>query len=276
MTSTTDAGAPSGAVTADAIECRDIVKTFPTRDGGVRTVLDHASFTAGDGEFVCILGPSGCGKSTFLNILSGLDTRFEGTARVHGIDVRSPEIARIRSSYIFQEARLLPWRTVGQNLELVLQASTFRPSEWPARIDHHLEMVGLLDFKDYHPNQLSGGMQQRASIARAFCVEPDVLYMDEPFSALDELSARKLRQDLLDIWSAQRTTVVFVTHNALEATFLADRILIMKRGPESTFRDEVDLADLPRPRSSDAQDVFDRSRDVVGRLIGIVGDSPED
>ncbi|HWH97568.1 MAG TPA: ABC transporter ATP-binding protein [Pseudolysinimonas sp.] len=260
-----------------AIECLGIVKTYPGRNGGPgRVVLDHASFSVEEGEFVCILGPSGCGKSTFLNILSGLDRGFSGSAQVRGIDVGSPEMSNVRSAYIFQEARLLPWRTVAGNVEFVLKAAGYPSSEWAARIDHYLEMVGLLEFKGFYPGELSGGMQQRASIARAFAIEPDVLYMDEPFSALDELSARKLRGDLLSIWSQHKTTVVFVTHNAFEATFMADRILIMKRGPESTFRDEISLDALARPRSADDSAVFDMSRVVVQSLVSIVGDGPED
>ncbi|AWB90053.1 ABC transporter ATP-binding protein [Salinibacterium hongtaonis] len=259
-----------------AIECLDIEKSYKGRRGEPdRIVLQDASFTATEGEFVCILGPSGCGKSTFLNILSGLDRNFSGTARVRGIDVEDPNIASVRSAYIFQESRLLPWRTVQGNLEFTLKAAGYPQSEWQERVDRYLGMVGLLEFKDFYPNELSGGMQQRTSIARAFSIEPDVLYMDEPFSALDELSARRLRAELLEIWSQHKTTVVFVTHNSFEATFLADRILIMKRGPQSSFADEIDLGHLERPRSSESADIFEASRVVVQRLVTVIGDTPD-
>ncbi|WP_168220030.1 MULTISPECIES: ABC transporter ATP-binding protein [unclassified Salinibacterium] len=259
-----------------AIECLGIEKSYPGRRGEPRRiVLKEASFTAAEGEFVCILGPSGCGKSTFLNILSGLDTDFQGEARVHGIDVTDPRIGGVRSAYIFQEARLLPWRTVQGNLEFALKAAGYPQQEWAERVDHYLAMVGMLQFKHLYPGQLSGGMQQRTSIARAFSIEPEVLYMDEPFSALDELSARRLRTELLEIWAQHRTTVVFVTHNSFEATYLADRILIMKRGPESTFADEIGLGWLERPRSNESAEVFEASREVVQRLVTVIGDSPD-
>lgn len=255
-----------------ALLCEDITKTYAALAGEEdRVVLDGASFEANSGEFVCILGPSGCGKSTFLNILSGLDRDFSGIARINGIDVQSPAIYDIRSAYVFQESRLLPWRTVEGNLEFALQAAGFNASEWPDRIEHYLSMVGLLEHRALYPGQLSGGMQQRTSIARAFCIEPDVLFMDEPFSALDEISARSLREDLLRIWEKQRMTVLFVTHNAHEAAFLADRILIMKRGPHSTFKDEIRLDELTRPRAVDDQAVFDASRAVVQRLMNVIG-----
>lgn len=255
-----------------ALSCRDITKTYPNPAGGEpRVVLDNASFDAGQGEFVCILGPSGCGKSTFLNVLSGLDRDFDGTAQINGIDVRSPAIYGVRSAYVFQESRLLPWRTVEGNLQFALQAAGFDQKEWPSRIDHYLDMVGLSEHRKLYPGQLSGGMQQRTSIARAFCIEPDVLFMDEPFSALDEISARSLREDLLKIWERERMTVLFVTHNAHEAAFLADRILIMKRGPMSTFKDEINLDQLTRPRAVDDQRVFDASRSVVERLVNVIG-----
>lgn len=264
------------AAAESAIECLGIEKSYPGRRGEPdRIVLRDASFSAAEGEFVCILGPSGCGKSTFLNILSGLDTDFRGEARVHGIDVADPRIAGVRSAYIFQESRLLPWRTVQGNIEFALKAAGHPQSEWAARVDHYLSMVGMLQFKHLYPGQLSGGMQQRTSIARAFSIEPDVLYMDEPFSALDELSARRLRAELLEIWAQHRTTVVFVTHNSFEATYLADRILIMKCGPESTFADEITLDELQRPRSNESSEVFEASREVVHRLVSVIGDAPD-
>ena len=166
----------------------------------------------------------------------------------------------------------MPWRTVRQNIEFVLAAGGFPPSRWRASIDRALALVELSDFGNFYPLQLSGGMQQRASIARAFAIEPDILLMDEPFSALDELTARRLRQQLLTIWGSYRSTVVFVTHNAFEATYLSDRILMMTRGPGGKFCSEIDMSGLGRPRSYEDVNVFQASREVVQSLIDKVGD----
>ena len=258
---------------AASIEIDQVTKIFPgSRGAAGLKALDGASCTVAAGEFVCILGPSGCGKSTLLNILSGLDERYEGSAQIHGRPVREQLAAGFRVGYVFQEPRLMPWRTVRENIEFALDASDFPRSQWRDKIDRCLALVELSEFGGFYPLQLSGGMQQRASIARAFAIEPDILLMDEPFSALDELTARRLRQQLLTIWMAYRSTVLFVTHNAFEATFLSDRILMMTKGPGGRFCDEVDLTFLPRPRSYEDIQVFDASRSVVKRLFEHVGD----
>ena len=170
----------------------------------------------------------------------------------------------------------MPWRTVRGNIEFALRAAGFATSEWNGRITRCLDLVGLRDFGEFYPLQLSGGMQQRASIARAFAIEPEVLLMDEPFSALDELTARRLRQELLTIWDTFRSTVLFVTHNAFEATFLSDRILMMTKGPGGRFCDEINLSCLQRPRSYDDVRVFETSKRVVGRLVSHIGTLDED
>jgi ABC-type nitrate/sulfonate/bicarbonate transport system ATPase subunit len=257
---------------AASIEIDQVTKTFPGHRGAAGLkALDRASCSVAAGEFVCILGPSGCGKSTLLNILSGLDENYEGSAEIHGRPVREQLSAGLRVGYVFQEPRLMPWRTVRQNIEFVLDVAGFPATQWRAKIDRCLALVQLTDFGDFYPLQLSGGMQQRASIARAFAIEPDILLMDEPFSSLDELTARQLRQQLLKIWMAYRSTVVFVTHNAFEAAFLSDRILIMTKGPGGKFCDDIDLKFLSRPRSYEDADVFEASRQVVRRLTGHIG-----
>ena len=261
---------------AASIEISNVTKTYPPRGTSAGwKALDRATFSVSPGEFVCILGPSGCGKSTLLNILSGLDDQYEGLAAIHGRSVgqsgvKEPSIGS-RIAYVFQEPRLMPWRTVRANIEFALAASNFKPSEWKERIDNCLALVELSQFSEFYPLQLSGGMQQRAAIARAFSIEPDVLLMDEPFSALDELTARRLRQQLLTIWEKFRSTVLFVTHNAFEATFLSDRILMMTKGPGGKFCDEVELSDLSRPRSYEDVRVFEKSRFVVERLVSHIG-----
>jgi NitT/TauT family transport system ATP-binding protein len=262
---------------AASIEVKQVSKRYPSKDkAGGWKALDRASFSVGAGEFVCILGPSGCGKSTLLNILGGLDDEYDGDASILGRPVDEQIANGVRIAYVFQEPRLMPWRTVRANIEFALQAAGFAAAEWKERIDRCLALVELTDFGDFYPLQLSGGMQQRASIARAFAIEPEVLLMDEPFSALDELTARRLRQQLLTIWGRFRSTVLFVTHNAFEATFLSDRILMMTKGPGARFCDEISLRELSRPRSYEDVQVFETSRSVVERLIGHVGNIDED
>jgi ABC-type nitrate/sulfonate/bicarbonate transport system ATPase subunit len=158
----------------------------------------------------------------------------------------------VHIGYIFQEPRLLPWRTIAQNLQFALESAKYPRKEWEERIRAYLELVGLWTYKDYYPSQLSGGMAQRVSLARAFVVDPDILLMDEPFSSLDELTARKMRRELLTIWSQCRKTVVFVTHNAYEAVYLADRIFLMTKSPGSIYTEMTIPLDRPR-RYSDSQ-----------------------
>ncbi len=202
------------------IEVSSLRKTFKGRDGASRIVLKDLDLTVGAGEFVCILGPSGCGKSTLLNVLAGLDKAYEGRASVSGG----------RVGYLFQEPRLLPWLTADGNLDFALASCRVPASRWSELKSRYLAMTGLSDYRDYYPHQISGGMAQRLALVRALCVEPGILLMDEPFSGLDEITARRMRSDLLSIWQETRKTIVFVTHNAYEACFLADRILVMSTG----------------------------------------------
>ena len=255
------------------IELRNVSKTFSDSEGRVAwTAVEDVSFAVRPGEIVGLLGPSGCGKSTLLSIVAGLDGVFAGDCRIEGRPVAERLNTGFRVAYVFQESRLLPWKTVRQNIEFVLRAAGIERAEWRARIDRVLARVELLDFADFYPRELSGGMQQRASIARAFAIEPDVLLLDEPFSALDELTARRLRQALLELWADFRTTVLFVSHNALESTFLGDRILIMSPGPAGRIRDTIDLSHLPRPRSYDDTVLFEASKRVVASMRQHVGD----
>ncbi len=245
----------------------NIRKEFGGRRGARSwTALNGVDLSIEVGEIVGILGPSGCGKSTLLNIVAGLDNKYEGQFTIQGKTIEQQIAAGFRVAYVFQEARLLPWKTVRGNVEFALKASQFPVSEWRDRVDRVLELVELTKFAEFYPQQLSGGMQQRASIARAFAIEPDILLMDEPFSALDEMTARHLRQSLLNIWSAFRTTILFVSHNAIEASFLADRIMIMGNGPGGTIREEVSMAGVQRPRSYEDGDLFEKSKAVVNAL----------
>jgi len=244
------------------ISLRDISKTFGTGKKAIK-VIDRMSLDIHTGEIVGLLGPSGCGKSTILNIVAGLDTRYEGQTLIAGQPLSKQIEQGFRVAYVFQEPRLLRWRTLRGNIEFALEARGFARTEWAGRIDRVLSLVELGRFADYYPDQLSGGMQQRAAIARAFSIEPDILLMDEPFSALDELTARRLREGLLGIWSAFRSTILFVSHNAYEASYLGDRVAILSRGPLSRIHTEIDLTDLGRPRSYDDTPLFERSKELV-------------
>jgi len=264
------------APTMSQISLTDIHKQFPGRGkkGGWKA-LDGVSLEIAAGEIVGLLGPSGCGKSTLLNIVAGLDTTFEGKFSIQGKSLTEQIGAGFRIAYVFQEARLMPWRTLRQNIEFVLEAADFARTEWPGRIDKVLSLVELSKFADFYPLQLSGGMQQRASIARAFAIEPDILLMDQPFSALDELTARRLRESLLHIWSAFRSTILFVSHNAFESTYLGDRVYIMSPGPGGRIKEQINLTHIPRPRSYEDSALFDQSKRVVESLRRHMGELVE-
>jgi NitT/TauT family transport system ATP-binding protein len=230
--------------------------------------LERVTFDVADREFVCILGPSGCGKSTILNVLSGLDNTFEGDIQVAGQPLRGGH--GVRMAYVFQEPRLLPWLTVADNLRFALECEGIPRATWDAQLARYLGLVGLAGFERAYPHQLSGGMQQRASIARSFAVEPDVLLMDEPFSGLDEITARRLRKELLHIWSATQKTILFVTHNCYEATFLADRILLMTSRPGRVYEEVA--VDLPRPRDYDDPHLFAVNAVIVRNFLKTIGE----
>ncbi len=228
---------------------------------GSHTVLHQLDLAIADQEFVCILGPSGSGKSTLLNILSGLETGYTGTVK----------LGAQRIGYLFQEPRLLPWLTAEKNVDFALDGCAVPPARRPQLKDHYFELAGLANFRNYYPHQLSGGMRQRVALVRSLCVEPAILLMDEPFGGLDELTARRLRIDLLRIWREKRKTIVFVTHNAYEASYLADRVLVMAQG---RIRDEIAVT-VPRPRDYDDPAVFDVNREVVRRFLAAAELAPE-
>jgi NitT/TauT family transport system ATP-binding protein len=250
-------------VASQRIVIQDLVKIYASQGRGELLAVDNANLTVGANEFVCILGPSGCGKSTILNILSGLDTSYRGRADVVGAD------AGFRIGYVFQDPRLLPWLTVEKNIHHALKWAGLPRESWAERTERQLELVGLTNFRRHYPHELSGGMQQRASIARALAIDPELLLMDEPFSGLDELTARSQRQLLLELWGRTQKTVLFVTHNCFEATFLADRILLMTRRPGRVY-DEVQVT-LPRPRDYDDPAVFTLSASIVKGFLATIG-----
>lgn len=237
---------------------RDVQRRFRGPGGSTVEALHGVDLTVHDGEFVCLLGPSGCGKTTLLNVLAGLDRADAGEIRIEAKDGSVPVVRTV-----FQEARLLPWMTVRENLAFVLDGPRRAKHR---RIDEWLERVGLTGTGDFYPRQMSVGMQQRVSVARGLIVEPDVLFMDEPFGALDELTAMTMREEMLALWHDIGCTVVFVTHNPLEAVLLADRIVIMSARPGRIVHEER-LADvLPRPRDPDDEALWRLSREAVKHL----------
>ncbi|MFP1680921.1 ABC transporter ATP-binding protein [Alloalcanivorax sp. C16-1] len=244
--------------TDNGILVEGLVKEFP----GQR-VLDGLDLAVADGEFVCLLGPSGCGKSTLLNILSGLDGDYRGTVRFGGQPMAPGGKPPLTIGYLFQEPRLLPWLTAERNVDFALENSRVPRARWAAIKDHYFALTGLQGFRHYYPHQLSGGMAQRLSLVRALAIEPDVLFMDEPFSGLDELTARRLRVDLLDIWRETGKTILFITHNSYEATFLGDRVVVLSQGG---IRNQITV-DVPRPRDYDDAALFQVGKTVSATFL---------
>ena len=230
---------------APKIAVRGVGKVFPTRKGEVRA-LEGADLEIAENEFVSIVGTSGCGKSTLLNILAGLDEPTTGEALVDGRPVAGPGRDR---GVVFQSYTLFPWMTARQNVEFALRGERLSRAERRARADEQLDLVGLSDFADAHPKQLSGGMKQRVAIARSLSYRPSVLLMDEPFGALDALTRRQMQELLTSVWESHRLTVLFVTHDVDEAIYVSDRVLVMTNRP-GRIKEEIAI-DLARPRTPD-------------------------
>jgi len=245
------------------IVVRDLWMTFKATDKSKAdvNVLEDVNLEVKDGEFVCIVGPSGCGKSTLLNIAGGFLSGTRGEIRIDDKPVTGPDPRHI---FIFQESSVFPWLTVEDNVGFGVKRST--SEERTKVVDHYIEMVGLTGFGRSFPRELSGGMKQRVEIARAFAAEPDVLFMDEPFGALDYLTRLRLRAELIQIWQRERKTVLFVTHDVEEAVQLSDRVVVMGKRP-SRIRDIVTV-DVPRPRDMD-DPACRRLRDHIFNVMGL-------
>ncbi len=218
-----------------------------------RTIFDNLSLTFPEGEITVILGPSGCGKTTILNIISGAESLYEGT-------VVKPEGFTV--SYLFQEPRLLPWKTVAQNLAFVLPPGTDRQTI-SNTIDSHLELVDLRRFASYYPGQLSGGMKQRAAMARAFAYPATAILMDEPFQGLDLNLKLKLTGALLHLWEREQRTIIYVTHTIQEAVLLGDTIIVLSDPPARKLR-EIDVPLRQRDRSLDLPEISEIERELYG------------
>lgn len=237
----------------NAIEIRELSKSFVSERGKFIHVLDRLNFNVSENDFICIVGPSGCGKTTLLKIIAGLDNGYEGAVTYRGRRLSAPtrEIGMV-----FQEYSLLPWRTVLDNVALGPELGGHPRSHCITIARKYLELVGLQDFAGSYPHELSGGMQQRAAIARALANNPDVLLMDEPFGALDAHTRILLQKELLRIWERHRKTILFVTHSVDEAIYLADSIHVLSIYP-ACIKETIEV-NLPRPR--------DRANPLFGEL----------
>ena len=247
------------------IEVKDLCKSYQTREGSI-AALDRLSFSVGSQEFVSVLGPSGCGKTTVLKIIAGLVQASDGTVKVAGEFVSG---ARSEVGMVFQTPALMRWRNVINNVKLPAEILGLDRQRSISRAKDLLNLVGLGDFAGKYPNELSGGMQQRVSIARALIHDPSILLLDEPFSALDAMTRNKLNVELLRIWSESRKTSLLITHSIPEAVFLSDRIVVLSARPAKVL-EIVDIP-LPRPRTPEMRvsTEFIRLVDHLGRLIGL-------
>jgi NitT/TauT family transport system ATP-binding protein len=250
MTTKRQGGAAVSAAQAPVIQSNNLDLTFQTNDGPVHA-LKGVSLDIMKGEFVSFIGPSGCGKTTFLRVMAALEEPTGGTITVNGM---SPDEARRGRAYgyVFQAAGLYPWRTIEKNIKLPLEIMGFDRAEQEKRVNNVLQLVDLEEFGKKYPWQLSGGMQQRASIARALAFDADILLMDEPFGALDEIVRDHLNEQLLKLWARTNKTIAFVTHSIPEAVYLSTKIVVMSPRP-GRITDIID-SDLPAERPLDIRD----------------------
>lgn len=231
-----------------SIVIRDLCKVFGGTDHDAVIALAGVDLEIGDGEFVTLVGQSGCGKTTLLNILGGLDRASAGEVLVHDKPVEGPGPDR---GVIFQQYALFPWLSVRANVEFGLRLQRVPRREREAIANHYLGLVGLAEFADHLPKELSGGMRQRVAIARAYAVSPSMLLMDEPFGAVDAVTRIHLQDQLLSTWQAERKTIVFVTHDVDEAVYLANRVVVMSPRPGRIS--QIVRVELPYPRTEETR-----------------------
>lgn len=245
-------------VKMQTIEVQGVYKSF-----GNLKVLENINLTIEKGKFAAIVGPSGCGKSTLLRMVAGLETPDEGAVQTDGELIRKPSPRRMM---IFQEHALYPWLTVGKNVEMGLELAGVAKEERRNKAENVLKTVGLEGFYDYYPSQLSGGMRQRVSIARALVMDPDILLLDEPYGALDAMTRLTMQNELLKLWEGSGKTMLLITHDIDEALYLADKVFVMSARPGKVVR-TIDL-DLPRPRNRNSQR-FGELRQEIIQLLGL-------
>jgi NitT/TauT family transport system ATP-binding protein len=240
------------------LQMRNVSIAFE-RDGKNIPVLENINLEIFDGEFICLVGPSGCGKSTFLNLMGGFISPTSGVVTIDGETVRGPDPRRI---LVFQDHGVFPWLTVEGNIEFGL--SGLSSAERKERVAHYVQMVRLQGFQHSYPPDLSGGMKQRLQVARALAMNPDVLYLDEPFGALDAITRVMMRQELLRIWQAERRTIIFVTHDVDEAVQLADRIVVLSSRPAKI--QDVHSVDIPHPRNISSSRYLEHRDDLLKKI----------
>ena len=245
------AGNEPQGVNTDAISIRELSKHYPSRGGCVQA-LEQTSFSVREGEFIAIVGPSGCGKSTLLKILAGLLSPSKGEAFLRGSPISGP---RRDIGVVFQSPVLLPWRSILENVLLPVDVQRLGGNGYRKAVLDLLNLVGLQDFANRYPWELSGGMQQRVAIARALVHDPAMLLMDEPFGALDAMTREQMNLELQRIWLERKKTILFITHSIPEAVFLADRVLVMSARP-GRIMDDVQV-DIPRPRRLEGMNLPD-------------------
>ncbi|WP_292888704.1 ABC transporter ATP-binding protein [Methanobrevibacter sp. UBA212] len=245
-----------------SIEVKNINKSFKSKKTDNLSVLEGINLHIDDGEFVCLLGPSGCGKTTLLRLIAGLDQPSSGEIIANGDKVDKPSGDR---AVIFQQYSLFPWLTVLQNVTFGLEMTKKGSKEENiAAAERYLTSVGLIDFKDSYPHELSGGMKQRVAIIRSLLNHSPILLMDEPFSALDMQNRHKLQEQLIGVWKRFENTIVFVTHDVDEAVYLADKIVIMGKNPGRI--ENVVEVDMERPRKRDSQEFIALQDSIVENL----------
>ena len=251
------------------ISIENLNMVYETDKGDKVTALTDVNLEIESGSFVSLLGPSGCGKTTLLRIIADLITPTSGSVSVGGMRPTQARMAR-KLGMVFQSAVLYDWRSVLKNVEMPLEIMHLPKGERRDRAEHMLEMVGLKDFAHRYPYELSGGMQQRVSIARALAVNPGILLMDEPFSALDEFTREKLHDDLLGIWKENKMTIVFVTHNISESVYLSDKVVVMSPHPGRVSA-VLDI-DLNRPRCAqirETEEYYDYIAEIRSDFEGV-------
>ena len=256
------------SASAPAIAFQDVTKRFPTGDGGTLEALRGVSFDLPAGAIVAIVGPSGAGKSTLLNLAAGLIVPDTGNVRVLGTDTRGA-VDWSRVGYMFQDDRLLPWRAALTNVTLTLEAGAMAAAERRQRARAVLDLVGLGQFAESYPHQLSGGMRSRVALARSLVGEPELLLMDEPFSRLDAQTRATMHRELLRIHDMRRMSILFVTHDVEEAVVLADRVVLMSARP-GRVRETLDVA-IPQPRIGTGEAIA-----LTARLRGLLEDTPSE
>lgn len=214
-----------------SLSFRNATKSFIRENGKNMLVLDRISLDVPEAKITCVLGPSGCGKSTLLHVIAGLESLDAGEVECLSNGARVKNTKSIRSGYVFQDPRLLDWQRVDENILFALRGMQVPEELWKARVERYLSMVGLMDFRHQYPLYLSGGMRQRVGLARGLAVEPEILMLDEPFSKLDQLTARQLRTDTLNLCARLSQTTLIVTHDVEEAAYLGDQVIVLSNRP---------------------------------------------